>query len=356
MRDARGHMAARTARWWLLLVVLIAAVAPVKLALAAGRYQAPSANLQAPIPVTQAAITVTVTADPPQLTVGDVVTLTITAVHPADSRVLWPTWGETWGELEIRAQQAPQTVAGEPGMQTTAQTMQATLWTPGVYTTLPLTMTIAAADGELQEITAVPITLTVYSVLNEDDLTLRDIKPQASLQAPSRWPWLLGGLLGAAALAAAVYWARRHWPQRQLATAVSLPAVDNRPAHEIALAELARITALDLPAQARFKDHYTLVSDVLRHYLQGAFDLPALDRTTAELRRDLHATPIAPASQAHLITLLDEADLVKFAQVIPDLPAAQQFPAQAQQFVLATAALQPPIADPQTSPLAGESA
>ncbi|MBE2197304.1 MAG: hypothetical protein IAE79_01760 [Anaerolinea sp.] len=319
--------------------------------------QPPTPNRQSPIVNPQSSITLTITADPPQLTVGDVVTLTVTAVHPTGARVLWPAWGETWGDLEIRGQRPSSTITHDDGTEATTQTLFATLWTPGDYLTPPLTVTVSLADGEVAAVTADPIPLTVLSVLTADDLTLRDIKPQASLESPPRWPWLLGGLLTAALLAAAGYWAWRRWPRQPQATAVPLPALDNRLPHEIALDELARIAALNLPAQSRFKEQYTLVSDALRRYLEAAFALPALDRTTAEIRHEIRHAPMPPEAQTQLLVLLADADLVKFAQVTPDLLAAQNFPAQAQQFILTIVnpstnsgqVCQSPIVNPSTS-------
>ena len=70
--------------------------------------------------------------------------------------------------------------------------------------------------------------------------------------------------------------------------------VDTRPLHQIALEELHRIDALDLPSQSRFKEHYTLVTDCIRRYLERAFDTRALDRTTGELRTALESSAMAP--------------------------------------------------------------
>lgn len=295
-------------------------------------------------------ITATLTANTPTLTVGDPITLTISVIHPTGSRVVSSPLPDTWGDLEVRAQQLPQTTANDDGTQTTTQTVAGTLWAPGSYMTPPLTLTVAYANGELAEVTAAAIPLTVRSVLTEDDLSLRDIKPQASLDPAPIWPWLLGGLLGVLLLAAVGYWARQRWSQRVRGTAVPALPIDTRPPHEIALAELLHITTLNLPAQGHFKEHYTLVTDTLRRYLENAFDVSALDKTTGEIRRYLRQTHVFPEMQAQLLSLLTEADLVKFAKVTPELPAAQELPQLARQFVLATADTQEATGGQSASP------
>ena len=47
--------------------------------------------------------------------------------------------------------------------------------------------------------------------------------------------------------------------------------------------ELEYIEGLGLPEKELFKKHYTMVSDVLRQYLEKAYYIPTLDRTTGEI-------------------------------------------------------------------------
>jgi hypothetical protein len=143
------------------------------------------------------------------------------------------------------------------------QTIAVMLWELGEFNTLPLTVTVSSPEGELLEVTADPVTINVESVLTQDDLALRDIKPQAALPLAVWWPWLVGalglvGLLG-------VFW----WRGRGGETAV--PFVDNRTLQQIALDELAEITASGLAEQGDFKAHYARTTDVLRRYLDGGF-------------------------------------------------------------------------------------
>ncbi len=55
---------------------------------------------------------------------------------------------------------------------------------------------------------------------------------------------------------------------------MALAAVDNRLPHEIALDDLTRIGQLGLPEQNRFKEHYTLVSDTIRIYIERTQGVP----------------------------------------------------------------------------------
>jgi hypothetical protein len=271
-----------------------------------------------------------------ELTVGDVAHLTLQVEHPAGYQVEIPPLDPAWGPFEVRGQTNPATAQRENGRAFTTQVIDVTLWQPGVFSTPPLTITLTDATGRRVAVTAESATLTVNSVLLPGDTTLRDLKPQATLPVPflervsatlaSSWPWLVAGLV---ALAASFYlWGRK--------PATPAPVVDTRPIYQVALDELDRVEALDLPAQGSFKAHYTQVADILRRYLQGTFGLPAMDQTTAEIRHALRPLPVPPEQKAALLNLLSEADLVKFARMVPDVPIARQITAVARQFVLTT--------------------
>ncbi len=290
-------------------------------------------------------ISVTIQPARTTLTIGDVVPLTITVQHPAEDRLLPTALGPTWGPFEVRTQSPVQTTQQRNGSASSQQVIAVTLWQTGTFATPPLALQVLDAQGNQHPITTTAISLTVHSVLQAGDESLRDLKPQATLPLPARWPWIAGGLLALLLIGAGIWWWLRRRPTPLPAQPTAIP--DLRPAYQIALDEIARIEGLHLPALDRYKEHYTLIIDVLRRYLLATYGIPALDQTTDELRQTLHNTALPSEQRDALFDLLSEADLVKFAQVTPDYAAAQQLPAQARHFVLNT---QPPAtpAGPET--------
>ena len=138
------------------------------------------------------------------------------------------------------------------------------------------------------------------------------------------WGVLLG-LLGAA-----VYLLlRRLWPERVGAA----PVVVTRSPYRIVQDELARISRLDLLGQSLFKQHYTLVADALRRYLEGEYRMSALDRTTGEVQMALADGPIEEAGSREVILFLSVCDLVKFTQLSPELDMARRSTAEARKLV-----------------------
>ena len=266
--------------------------------------------------------------------VGDLIPLTLQVSHPAGYRLIPVQLDEMWGEVEVRQVYPPEVSANADGSETTTQIIEVSLWAPGAYSTAVLPVSIADTSGAVGQVSAAPVALNIGSVLVEGDTNLRDLKPQAQLPLPPVWPWLAGGLLLVGLATVGVLWMIRRRRLNRLAEIEKRP--DTRKPHEVALDELARIEGLNLPEQGRYKEHYTLASDVLRQYLESAYRVPTLDRTTGEIRRALRYTPLDNEIKSDLVEMLNEADLVKFAKVQPELHLAKAYVPQARNSVAYT--------------------
>lgn len=144
---------------------------------------------------------------------------------------------------------------------------------------------------------------------------------------PGVWVWV--ATVGSALALAALAWYLLRRRRRQAAGYVPPPL----PADHVALRELARIEKLGLVDQGELKQHYTLVVDVLRHYLERRYRVDAMDRTSDELLEALSRRKvIVPA----LDGLLGEADLVKFAKFVPDTTTASGSVDRARDIVVST--------------------
>lgn len=101
------------------------------------------------------------------------------------------------------------------------------------------------------------------------------------------------------------------------------------------LAELLSDGDLDA---GRIKEFYSELSEILREYLENAFHVDALERTTSEIQRQLRKKSDWPSDrQQQLQALLEACDLVKFAKFRPDAAEALAAHAGAVQFIDATA-------------------
>ena len=154
---------------------------------------------------------------------------------------------------------------------------------------------------------------------------LRDIRPPVAVPGGvPLWVVIVFGVVVLAGLFALFYW----WRMRQVQPyePAAPPPVDYR-------RELSRISAMGLPEKGEFKHFYSLISELLRRYIEEKIGVDAMEQTTAELSQALHRNKIGRQIAAAAEELLGEADLVKFARFTPDLERALQAPQKALEIV-----------------------
>lgn len=275
--------------------------------------------------------------------VGDRITLRLEVRHPADSAVEMPTLpeGEAWGDFEVVSQSEPEVSRRGDNVAITRKDIVVTLFEPGQYQTPRLLVTHLLTDGTSEELAAPVIQLNIDSVLKEDDTELRDIKEQATLPVPPIWPWVLLSILVAMPIAGLIaaggFWLYHRLKQRGQLIDMPVPvAIDTRPPEVIAYAELDRIEALNLPAKEQFKDHYSLVTECLRRYIEGRYRIPALERTTDELRLTFAHSASIKDQRRKFIDIFSESDLVKFARFKPQLEDAYELIQTARRIIQST--------------------
>jgi hypothetical protein len=269
-------------------------------------------------------------------TVGDQIPLSLSVTYPPQVEIALPQLPRQWGAFEVLAQETTPPEESASDIRTAALRATVTLWQPGTYQTPPLTLRYQEA-GEIYTTMAPSLAITITSVLEGGETEKRDLKPQASLPRPPRWPWFLGGILLTLLISsvAVILWRRRQRSPLPSAT----PAVETRSPAELAYAELERIAELDLVAQEAFKLHYTLIADCIRTYVQGRYGIPALDRTTYELLTAMRQAPsdspdaIDPGHISLFHDLLTEADAVKFAKLRPPIQQAWEALSRARHIV-----------------------
>ncbi len=272
-------------------------------------------------------------------TVGDPITLRLEITHPAESGVVLPQLEPEWESFAVVGQTPPDTVKNIDGNAITGKDITVALFAPGDFQTPRLVITHRPPDGAIEELAAPISSIKITSVLT-DDSELRDIKPQADLPVPPVWPWVVGGtlltMLVLGLLAGAGLWL--HHRRQQQALTINAPAesADLRPPEEIAHTELARIESLNLPAQQQIKQHYSLVADCLRRYIEGRYHISALEQTTGEIRTGLRHVDISVHDSHRFMAIFTESDLVKFARHQPRPEVAMGLIAQAREAVTVT--------------------
>lgn len=270
------------------------------------------------------------TADVQKVTVGDVFTLTLSVSHPADHHVVFPDVPSEWGNFEVRETTYLPTEINDDGALISAMRIEAALFKPGAHSTPALSVAVRRPDGSVINRPARPLEIEVASVLEEGANALKDIRPQAQMPFPAVWPFGSDGAqeelwpwaVGATGLMALILIAGYYRRQKNMpANVASQPPLSPL---EAALATLDIIEENDLPAESRYAEHYELVTDCLRSYLFGQFRIPAPELTSEQSISVLDRRPVAPTDVRDLAGILEEADLVKFARLVPEPHEARE--------------------------------
>jgi hypothetical protein len=173
----------------------------------------------------------------------------------------------------------------------------------------PIVVAYTVGDGETRELRLTSATLTVQSIRPDgaQSLELYGLRDVADL--PRDWTWLswAGGVAAAAALMA---WAlmlllRRRRP-------VPAPVEAPVPPGMWALLELERRSRLPVCQTGPAKTIYSMVSEVVRLYMQRRWHIPAIDMTTRECLNALAGRGLDDQLLQWMRHFLDECDLVKF--------------------------------------------
>lgn len=159
-----------------------------------------------------------------------------------------------------------------------------------------------------------PLEVVVTATPSPDDLN--DMAPIKDIhREPPHWtdylPWVLGGLLVLGVLWLLYWLANRQSKTRLLSRTLEVPA------HELALKKLDVLASKQLAFNGMVKEHYAELTFILREYLEKRFAVPALESTTEETLRYLKRSEFPSHLSNALQTLLEQADLAKFAKIVP---------------------------------------
>ena len=288
-------------------------------------------------------VRVSLVADPTELTVGDLATISLIVSHPEDFTVVIPRLQRDWGSFEVRAQTSVQTVSLRDGIRTVAKQFRVRLFAPGTFETPDISVSVRGPDGTVVQVSPSPAQLIVNSVLASPDEELKDLRPPADLSTPFWERTVVLVLIVVAVLTIAAGTAFHLYRRSRRADRPVAAMPDLRTPWEIAIQELDRIARLDLPASGEVKEHYTLVSATLRTYLGASYRRDAGGRnveemSTEEIAASIGQSALDDANARLVVELLQEADLVKFANYEPTVAGAYEAVVRVRSIIEATRA------------------
>lgn len=201
------------------------------------------------------------------------------------------------------------------------------------------------------------VLLTVNDVPNVDT-TKTEIRDIADI---FRQPYTFGEVAGVAGIvlgilaliAAGLYIYKRIRDHKPI---IAIPQAPPLPPHQRALNELEALRQRQLWQQGMVKDYHTLLTDILRNYLEETYSIPSTEMTSDQTLDAFRACPAFNAdAEQQLRQILQTADMVKFAKSEPQPYQHDLSMTQAVNFVRATAPKVDPTnpsdstADPKTN-------
>lgn len=263
--------------------------------------------------------------------IGDRVTLTIEVEKDVMQHIVFPTFDFTQNAPEGAEQQepsievindfAPDTIQQEGRRVLLRKRYEMAVYDEGIYKlgraqALYLDKNLVDTLFAEREEELFVNTFQIDSTMT----TVRDLKPQMTLKLRFAE---FGGYLGIALavallLVGVIYLLVRYLHKRGKRISDLFKPAPPLPAHIVAIEALEKLRDEKLWQNDKHKLYYSGLSDILRTYLAGRFEVGAMEMTTDEIDDALRTIEIEQKQKMNLLSVLRDADLVKFAKATPE--------------------------------------
>ncbi len=240
-----------------------------------------------------------------------------TIANELSNTSIWPTYEEFLVEgVEIIRTSELDTIEN-----IISQTFTITVWDSGSYY---ITAIEFSENNKTEE-----LLLNVQTVILEEGAELKDIKQpiEEPIGWSDIWPWILGIVL----LALVIYLLTKYVFNTKPKIKKVIPKVII-PADVTALKELTELNKQQLWQSGKIKDYQSELSEIIRRYTENRFNFIALELATDEILKELEIR-LNAEQLANIRTLLQRADLAKFAKSKPNNSENEESMTLAEQFV-----------------------
>lgn len=254
--------------------------------------------------------------------IGERFTVRLVAEHDADAAAVFPAadaGAALFGDLHVVQRRAVQSRRASPTRRVDSVAYEVTTFALD-SARVPILPVRLVAGPDTTVAGTFPQVVPVRSIVEPDDEVLRT--PAALASFP--WPlWVWGALgLSALALAGGLVYAWRRWGEED---ASASDGDDDSPTpYRDAMERLQGLDRRNPTGQAARKAFYVDLTDTLRVYLARRLGVRALEQTTAEVLAALRRRPeVQEGMLRRLQAVLEQADLVKFADAEPSPERSQ---------------------------------
>ncbi len=253
------------------------------------------------------------TVDKTEISVGDLVKLTVMAENVSGYDVLFPDTPEQLGDFTFIG--ARPIEKGWPKAEVIGYEYVLSTYDTGTRVIPPVQVSYRESDsGDWQIAESAQVPIEIKSLLtagDEVDVDIKDLKALALAKRGILWIFfvVIAGLV--------IAWALWLFLRKKMSEIKDRPVVV-RPAYEIAYEELSALKAKNLPAHGLVKEYYSVLSDIVRRYIENRFAYRAPEMTTEEFLAVIKNSPEMKREYTKLLKdFLSHCDMVKFAKYGP---------------------------------------
>lgn len=255
---------------------------------------------------------VTTSIDSTKKKIGAEFQLTLkTSVNKTD-KVVFPK-GKNFGALEVLESYKIDTIKSNDKYELIKK-YGVTQFDSGKYTIPRLTVLINGKPS-LSDSLKVEVNDVKVDTLKQK---MYDIKDVAKVETASNWWKYLLGILLLAGIGFVVYWLIKKYQNREKPEELIFTSPIEK-----ATSLLQQLEKKELWQRGEVKSYYSELTDIARNYIEEEIQIPAMESTTSELIEGLRRVAnqkklkLSKETLQNLETVLQQADLVKFAKVKP---------------------------------------
>jgi hypothetical protein len=257
------------------------------------------------------------TLDSNKILIGDQVRMKVQLTYPSGASIIWPILSDTLnGKIEIVKRSKVDTLTKGGKNFTLGQTYTITSFDSGSFYVPQIEFKYKnPADTVYFAAFTDSLLLNVNTIKVDTTLAIKDIK--GPLSVPLTFMEILPYLIGAVVLALIVWFVIYYLRKRKRGESLIDFSKPKIPPHEIALRALEELRNKKLWQNNRVKEYYTELTEIIRTYIEGRFNILAMEMTTDEIMTSMIPSGIQNTLKNKLRQMLVLADLVKFAKSNP---------------------------------------
>jgi hypothetical protein len=272
--------------------------------------------------------------DSSHILIGDQTTLHLKVTQNPDWKIIFPSSIELGDSVEVLDASLFDTLSTSPKL-IIQKNLTITSFDSGLVRVPPIALEyINPNDGKVQTTYSRPVFLNVAMVAMSDSAQIKPIK--AILGEDATWEDYVPYLITTAAIALIIFliWFLINRGNKQEAPPTPPPVI--RLPHEIALEDLGKLQKKELWQKGNVKAYQSQLTDIVRSYIEGRYQVPARESTTFEILHFLKEKDLSTDLKTQIREMLEVADLVKFAKAKPPVNINEKLMKDAISFVKTT--------------------